>query len=118
MPFLAPMLGLLGGKITRWEIYLGIAAVVAIGWFVWIHEHDAALLAHQAQRAQAVADAARLADAKAATAAVERVAQAAVARAAALVQARMEIANAPAPLPSCAAPAAVVRALGVLQPAP
>ncbi len=118
MFLLTPLLGLLGGKITRWEIYLGIAAVIAIGWFVWIHEHDAALLARQAQRAQAVADAARLKDARAATAAVERVAQAAVARAAALAQARMEIANAPAPPASCAAPVAVQRALGVLRQHP
>ena len=118
MPFLAPLLGLLGGKITRWEIYAVGALLVGLGaWYV-VHAYDARLLAQAAQRAQAVADAARLKDARAATAAVERVAQAAVARAAALVQARMEIANAPAPLPSCAAPAAVVRALGVLQPAP
>ena len=118
MPFLAPLLGLLGGKITRWEIYLGIAAVVAVGWFVWIHEHDAALLARQAARAQAVAAAAQLADARAATAAVAQVAHDAVARAAALATARMEIANAPAPAAACGPPAAVQRALGVLRQHP
>lgn len=118
MFLLTPLLGLLGGKITRLEIYAGIAAVAAIGWFVWIHEHDAALLARQAARAQAVAAAAQLADARAATAAVAQVAHDAVARAAALTTARMEIANAPAPAAACGPPAAVLRAVGAMRASP
>lgn len=118
MALLTPLLGLLGGKITRWEIYGGIAAVAVIGWFVWIHEHDAALLARQAAKAQAVVAAQQLADAHAATTAVQAVADAAIKRADALARARMEVANAPAPAASCGAPAAVVRALGVLRANP
>lgn len=115
---LSPLLGLLGGKITRWEIYLGLGVVAAFGWFVWVHEHDAALLARQAAKAQAVVAAQQLADAHAATTAVQAVADAAIKRADALARARMEIANAPAPAASCGAPAAVVRALGVLRASP
>ena len=118
MPFVAPLLGLLGGKITRWEIYAVGALLVGLGaWYV-VHAHDARLLAQAAQRAQAVADAARLKDAKAATAAVAQVAHDAVARAAALTTARMEIANAPAPAAACGPPAAVLRAVGAMRASP
>lgn len=115
---IAALLGMLGGPLSRIELYGGIAVVAVLGgWFV-VHEHDARLLAQQAAKAQAVVAAQQLADAKAATSAVQAVADAAIKRADVLARARMEIANAPAPAASCGAPAAVVRALGVLRSNP
>lgn len=117
MPFLAPLLGLLGGPVGKVLAGVAAAGVIVLGAALWLHEHDARILAEQAAKAQAVAAAAELADAKAATAAVQAVADAAQARANALANVRTEIAHAAAPATSCAVPAAVLRAIDALRPA-
>ena len=118
MFLLGPVLGLLGGKIARWEIYVvGFGALVLAGW-LWLRAHDAKVLAEQNARQAEVVAAQQLRDAKRATAAVQAVADAAIKRAATLAQTRLEIAHAPAPAANCAAPAAVVRALGALRRSP
>ncbi len=113
-----PFLGFVAGPLGKLAIVVAALAAVALGAALWLHEHDARVLAGQAAKAQAVAMAAQLADAKAATAAVAQVAHDAVARAAALTNARMEIAHATAPAASCAVPAAVLRAVDALRPRP
>ena len=115
---LRPVLGLLGGKITRLEIYVLLAAGLAFaGWF-WLREHDARVLAQEAARAQAKVAAQQLADQRAATAQVQAVADAAQARADALTAARLEIAHAIPPAAACGPPAAVLRAVGALRASP
>ncbi len=112
------LLGLLGGPFSRIELYgVGLAALIAGGWFV-VHEHDARLLAQQAARAQAVVAAQELADAKAATAQVQAVADETTKRLGALATARTEISHATAPAASCGAPAAVLRAVDALRTGP
>ncbi|MBU6246487.1 MAG: hypothetical protein KGN77_01925 [Xanthomonadaceae bacterium] len=118
MFLLGPILGLLGGPLGK--VFAGVAAggAILLGAALWLHEHDARVLAEQAARQQAVVAAAQLADAKAATAAVQAVADAAEKRAEALANVRMEIAHATAPSASCAVPAAVLRAVDAMRPAP
>ncbi len=113
------VLGVLtGGRITRLELYaLGAVVVLAAAW-LWLRGHDAKVLAEQAARRQAAVAAQQVADARAATAAEAAVSAEAIKRADVLARARMEIAHAPPPAPSCAAPAAVVRALGALRAGP
>lgn len=114
MPFLA----LLTGPLGKFAGYLLAAGAIVLAVVLWLHEHDARVRAEMAAKAQAVAAAQQLADAKAATLAEQQVADAAIARATALTNARMEIANAPAPAPSCGVPAAVLRAVDALRPRP
>lgn len=116
---IAAILGLLsGGTVSRVELYGVFAAgALALGW-LWLHEHDARLLAQQAARARAVVAAQQLRDAHAATAAVQRVADAAIRRARTLAQVKMEVAHAAPPAAACAVPAAVLRAVGALRASP
>ena len=118
MPFLAPLLGLLGGKMGKFALYgLGVVAL-ALGVWLWFREHDAAVRARLIAKQQAVIAAQQVANARKAVQAEQQVADAAVARATALAAAQMEIANAPAPPAICTAPVAVQRALGVLRQQP
>jgi hypothetical protein len=113
------MLGLLGGPVGKVLAGIAAAGVIVLAVLLWLHEHDARILAEQAAKAQAVAAAAQFADAKAATEAVAQVAHDAVARAAAQANTRAQIAGAAAPAASCGAPAAVLRAVDAMKaPAP
>jgi hypothetical protein len=117
MPFLAPLLGLLGGPVGKVLAGVAAAGVIVLAIALWLHEHDARILAEQAAKVQAVTAAAQLADAKAATAAVQAVADAAQARANVLANVRTEIAHAAPPAAACGVPAAVLRAVGSMRAA-
>ncbi len=110
------LLGLLGGPLAKVLAGFAAAAAIMLGVLLWLHEHDARLLAVQAARRQAVVAAQRLADAKAATDAVQAVADARAKRLDAMTKAKMEIAHATAP--SCGVPAAVLRAVDALRAGP
>jgi hypothetical protein len=110
------LLGLFGGPLGKVLAGFLAAGAIVLGVLLWLHEHDARLLAEQAARRQAVVAARQLADARAATDAVQAVADARAKRISAMTKARMEIAHATAP--SCAVPAAVLRAVDALRASP
>ena len=112
---MSALLGLLGGMPGRILAGLAAAGAIVLAVVLWLHEHDARLLAEQAAKVQAVAAAQQLATAKAAADQAQALADAAEKRAATLATAKTEIAHAPPPAPSCGPPAAVLRAVDALR---